>query len=94
MQQQLQIAKYSRFPSNSKFLAQRLHRIVPHIYLDVGNAHLGASANETPRKGETNALGPSSHDGPLVLHRERHLDGLNPPRLLPGHCLEFRLFLT
>ena len=76
------MARYSRFLSHAKFLAQGVDRIVSDIDLDVGDAHLGASADETLRKREADALASPRHDGPLAPDRKWHLDGTSPPCLL------------
>ena len=74
--------RYSRLLSHTKFLAQGVHRIVSDIDLDVGDAHLGASADETPCKREPDALGTPRNDGPLAANRKWHLDGSSPLFLL------------
>ena len=68
---------HSPILSHGKLLAERLRGVVPDVHLDIGDAHLGALANQTTRKSKADALGSPSHNGPLAPDRERHLDGEN-----------------
>ena len=98
------VSKYSRLLSHSKLLAEPLCRLISDIPLDVGDAPPRAPADETPRKLETNALGASGHNGPLVSDRKSHLVSCTLPcevwyteksaRSIQANCVQFTFVAT